>query len=442
MSELIKCKLISEMLAWPDEERMSFLMTKFPQKSSLVNQTAYEDKVKFWKNRLTSGLIEKKRIIFDLFDVLRSDSFGLQYQSHAPDISILETVVKAEADNFPYLKDELTNADAIIRNVENSWTFWAYQKIPISIPFSKNDSRLVSIEALDKICDLICENKNKEIVNSDGMLKAISSIGKFSKNEEKLIIARLKKRKIINFTDGELSDKIYKFGAGEISSVEVAKYQIETTLAELENTISKKESEIVKLKKEAKVAYLNKLKSKAVTILRRAKTQEATLEQIYQQQYNLQGILEKLDNKSNEKEVLESLKIGTETLKNLQKEGVDHVEDVMDSLEDALADANEISDAISRNVKFDEDEEDVEAELELILKQSENEQHETITSCLPSPPKKLPEIKRVLDKADDFDELLTSLSDNFQKVHLEKSNPPVNGKKRCECLHEKIPEMT
>ena len=117
--------------------------------------------------------------------------------------------------------------------------------------------------------------------------------------------------------------------------------------------------------------------------MKKAKLYEKSLNNLYNQSSNIENLLFQIQNKKDEQKILESLKLGSDVLKELNKESkIEEIESTMNEVRENLENADEISRAIAENigdlnqVKAKEEEDlDLELEKELndLLKNDDGE---------------------------------------------------------------------
>ena len=126
------------------------------------------------------------------------------------------------------------------------------------------------------------------------------------------------------------------------------------------------DSKIDRVQAEARNAVKEKQLSKAKLLLKQKRALQTLSEKRLISKLNLDEILERIRSAKSEKTVFEAYKSGCASLKSLNSElNLDDVENVMDTLQDAIADQAEISNALSGEIN-DLDDEEVHRELELL----------------------------------------------------------------------------
>jgi len=111
-------------------------------------------------------------------------------------------------------------------------------------------------------------------------------------------------------------------------------------------------------------------KREALTCIKRKKMYEKQLEQIEGARTTMETQKQALEQLNINKEILEAQRVGASTMASVtaQMGGVDAVDETMGQIEEGLADANEIADALSRPVAggMDDDEDELRAELDML----------------------------------------------------------------------------
>ena len=69
---------------WPSEERMSTLLTKLPNNTTLINQSGLEHKLKFWRERLENSLQVNRQVSFTVEQITTQEKFNLLYKGKKP----------------------------------------------------------------------------------------------------------------------------------------------------------------------------------------------------------------------------------------------------------------------------------------------------------------------------------------------------------------------
>jgi len=171
-------------------------------------------------------------------------------------------------------------------------------------------------------------------------------------------------------------------------------------LKETLNTLQKREAHLGKRianeTAEAKKHARAKNQRAALMNLKRRKTFEQQIEKLGGARMTIERQIMLIEDATATKEVMDAMKMGADTLKNLQGNmSLDQVDDTMDDIREQMDIANDISDAISQplgfGVEFDEDE--LNAELELLEQEDLMEQLPTtpVATTTPAAAAKVPE---------------------------------------------------
>mmetsp|Transcript_29012 Transcript_29012/g.79601 ORF Transcript_29012/g.79601 Transcript_29012/m.79601 type:complete len:220 (-) Transcript_29012:155-814(-) len=185
--------------------------------------------------------------------------------------------------------------------------------------------------------------------------------------------------------------------AGEISDVDRAMLDLKNARDRLQKYRKKLEQDDAKLLAQAKKAKEAGQKDKALGILRLRKYKKAQASSCEDQLLNVMQMVETIDSKQNERQVLDAMAAGKDTLKKMHEETtVDDVLDLMDSIKEEVEVEQEITTILQGVPELSPaDELAVEAELEAL--QAELAASTTDTTLLPElptvPNSKLPEVK-------------------------------------------------
>ena len=148
------------------------------------------------------------------------------------------------------------------------------------------------------------------------------------------------------------------------------------------------EAKLVDRAREAKQAGQTKT---ALNLLRLRKYKQNEVDTVEGQLLTVLQLVSTIDSKQNEKEVLAAMKTGKDTLQKMHEEiTVDHVLELMDSIQEEHALEKEISDLIAEGGELSlADEASVEAELEALMKPAQ-QQSDQETTLPVAPDTKLP----------------------------------------------------
>jgi len=139
-------------------------------------------------------------------------------------------------------------------------------------------------------------------------------------------------------------------------------------LREASDNMDKREKHLVKLMEQALQEAKKKSKAKdkrgALFHLKRKKMYEKQVDQIYGKKSNIETQIMALEAASNNKEVLGAMRVGADALRAAVKDtDVEKVDDVMDTISESMAMADELGEAMSQSIGPALDEEELNAEL-------------------------------------------------------------------------------
>jgi len=140
------------------------------------------------------------------------------------------------------------------------------------------------------------------------------------------------------------------------------------TLREAQANLEKREEHLQKLMNQALVEAKKKSKAKdkrgALFQLKRKKMYEKQLDQIFAKKTNIEMQVMALENAANNKEVLSAMRVGASALsKAVIDTNVEKVDDVMDEINEAMALADELGEAMAQSIGPAMDEDELNSEL-------------------------------------------------------------------------------
>lgn len=195
---------------------------------------------------------------------------------------------------------------------------------------------------------------------------------------------------------GGMSSKPKKVPTPQISDMDRAVLDLKNARDRLHKYRKKLELDDAKLVAQAKKARDAGKKQQALGLLRLRKYKQAQATNCESQLLNVLQMVETIDSKQNEKQVLSALAAGKDTLKQMHEETT--VEDVLD-LMDAVREEIEVEQEINQILEgvptlSPADEEAVAAEMEALAAEMNGTATTTVLDDLPvAPQTKLPDIK-------------------------------------------------
>jgi len=286
----------------------------------------------------------------------------------------------------------------------------------------------VSVKELNNIVEILTpvfgETLDRELLNS----KLELMYRKISDSEINALLAHLKQNSLLSHDEEFKVFVIRNLQKNEDNTTKLpesklAIFRLEKTLATVKSKIDRETLKINGLKTEAKQFLSNKNKTRALTVFKKAKIGEESLDKLYSQLDNIQGLLDGIQNAQSDKEILESLMAGVMGLKSVTGAvSVDEVENVMDELDDVLGDQVEIQNAMGRSVVKEDSFDDCELEDELkeiLEKEAESAEIERKAGLVVESNFGIPKLPEVPDSAVNE---LDLIMDDIQALKINKEN--------------------
>ncbi|ORX86342.1 hypothetical protein BCR32DRAFT_290069 [Anaeromyces robustus] len=366
---------------WSDEERMQTLFTAFREIKDDNYDTLFiesnNDKLFFWKNVIY--LAQQEKILNQKNNVLTFPGKNLDqfFSRNGLTPSCIGSVI-----------NELQKKGELIEF--NSYTNPAGWKLnliklvfsPITWGFSKlvgrnndttelKDVSYVNISILKDICEKILSlHYNLNFYKIDNLITKSDFINKYksinlknkdlnlSEKDIDLILIYLKRNNNINLINHEditmlkFKEKNDKNNNIEFSSSDInvlkLKNSIEIIMKQVEQDESKKDC----IQEKVKECIKNQQKVKALYLLKEKKMVQQFIEKKMSSYNTLQNILLKIQSCESDNDILNAMKLGSDTLKQYIEEkdlSVDRIDDVFSYIEDTLMDFDEIESTIKQN---------------------------------------------------------------------------------------------
>jgi hypothetical protein len=366
---------------WSDEERMQTLFTAFREIKDDNYDTLFiesnNDKLFFWKNVIY--LAQQEKILNQKNNVLTFPGKNLDqfFSRNGLTPSCIGSVI-----------NELQKKGELIEF--NSYTNPAGWKLnliklvfsPITWGFSKlvgrnndttelKDVSYVNISILKDICKKILSlHYNLNFYKIDNLITKSDFINKYksinlknkdlnlSEKDIDLILIYLKRNNNINLINHEditmlkFKEKNDKNNNIEFSSSDInvlkLKNSIEIIMKQVEQDESKKDC----IQEKVKECIKNQQKVKALYLLKEKKMVQQFIEKKMSSYNTLQNILLKIQSCESDNDILNAMKLGSDTLKQYIEEkdlSVDRIDDVFSYIEDTLMDFDEIESTIKQN---------------------------------------------------------------------------------------------
>jgi len=158
---------------------------------------------------------------------------------------------------------------------------------------------------------------------------------------------------------------------GPAPTLSEAAGRIDERVQKLDQTIMQLETELKKFKEQlskAKGPTAQRLKQRAMEVLKRKRMYEQQRDQLAGQQFNIEQTSFAIDSVKDTATTVAALKEAKGALgAQIKMLNIDEVEDITDDLADALEDINEINDALGRAYNTPDDLEDADLDAELAM---------------------------------------------------------------------------
>jgi charged multivesicular body protein 7 len=259
---------------------------------------------------------------------------------------------------------------------------WAVNKFVMDTSYKLTDwknnlkaDKLISRKALEsfalEISQKIDTDNSKKVFTQSQFQEYVNALDDQSKSLSDLDFDVLLKYLHRDLQKIKIDDGIIKVGNEDITEQDRGILQLRSTL----DSINEKSAELTKkiddLTIKIKQSLKNNNKELAKNLLRSKKIAQDSLNKQVESLAQLESVLYKLDEASNNIQILNALDAGSTLLKDLNTEigGVSRVEDIMNKLEDEKLKADEISNEIIRFGSEVIDNDEIDEEYEEMLRQ-------------------------------------------------------------------------
>ncbi|KAI8894100.1 Snf7-domain-containing protein, partial [Globomyces pollinis-pini] len=374
-----------------DKDRISALYSKFPVDRTNYNATSYDDKLKFWTNLI------QKAIDLNLFKSrlsIQSWKLDRVFEIHHLTPLGLNTVMT----NLIFSGD-IVNEQDFLNDTSIAHTFvlnplkWVWNKVSgqpnEEVIWTEKQISFIFLPYLKQICQEILTliyQQDKLVLTLKDLQDLILELGISSEKDIEIILRNFKLQQLVLSTvDSKMT--IYKFKPkdatlSDITEVEIGIVKMQQTIKQLNDQIHDMEQSIIQFKNEAKENVKLGNKPKALYMLQKNKKLNELISKRLASLDTLESIIMKIGQSKTDIEVIDSFKLGTETLSTILKSKqlqLDYVEDTMDNLNEVLADQKEIEETMTLNLPTTIDDDDLELELNQLL-QKELEKVESVVT--------------------------------------------------------------
>ncbi|KAM0792526.1 hypothetical protein ACM66B_005195 [Microbotryomycetes sp. NB124-2] len=389
-------------------QRAQFLYSSLPSRK-VANPIGYNGAVTWWRNTLSTlaskGLLGDDKLVLhvdeDLRERLRWDRIGRPSSLGAV---ITELALKGELVPFDdYLTASNESDPTSVLSLVTRPLSWAFSKLFGSTPISEQvDQREWQQAQGDWVITPLVEKaaaavtpKLKELgydaVSRLYTLKSLQAAighlclpGVTLSEQDCRVLAEYLSTKGLCVTDGE----VVKLAPPQKSSMPTSDLRItesdrgiltlKSSLESLEAHVAAIEARITKEQEQAVAYHAKKQINMAKHHLVARKRLESLLAQRVASKDKISEVLTGIEKAVGDEQTMQALELGTKTLRSLIASphlSLEHIEETTDALSDALADANEINEAVSQVGQLDNSlEDEVDAELKRLIEDAEAEE--------------------------------------------------------------------
>uniref|UniRef100_A0AAF5PYM5 Charged multivesicular body protein 7 n=1 Tax=Wuchereria bancrofti TaxID=6293 RepID=A0AAF5PYM5_WUCBA len=383
---------------WADDEQMSGLMSMI--KARDVNPNDYDRKIEFWSDMIAKSCDSERNTVFTIDILKRRFRRGDQLPGS------LNVIIQHMLDI-----GEITTLDDYKARNQN-WLQRGYRSFMGSLWGATNDNQTeyVHLPTVKKHADNMLEFFRSEYAVDDDMLPEIVDSAEFFEECKHLVankktydvtLAELVNRGEVTIGSSKIGEEILKFrdnaayGPIKWTESDASVHDMRRAMSKLEHEIKRLEMKAKKAEKDARLYIRQGNKNHAAQYLRQKKRALKEIESKDNQYQRLLEIMRQLGRTKQNKQILDVYKAGANAFKaTLQRQGIsaEKIDETMDDIDDAMAVAEEIQDAIAAGVPTlatDEINKDLEAELNAILA-SDNSEVDLMIKDLPDMPSEEP----------------------------------------------------
>ncbi|KAK4053122.1 methionyl-tRNA synthetase [Microbotryomycetes sp. JL201] len=386
-------------------QRAQFLYSSLPSRK-VANPTGYNGAITWWRNTLhtlaSKGLLGDDKLVLhvdeDLRERLRWDKIGRPSSLGAV---ICELALKGELVSIDdYIRASGQSDPTSVLSLVTKPLSWAFAKLLGSSPTSEEIDQKEwqqsqgewVIEPLVEKAAAAATQQLKELgydaVSRLFTLRSLqAAIGNACLPGVKLseqdcrVLAEYLSSKGVCITDGEVIKlaPLKSVGASSselrITDSDRGIMTLKTSLESLEAHIAAIETRIQKEQNQAVTYHAKKQINMAKHHIVARKRLEALLTQRVASKDKVSEVLTGIEKAVGDEQTMQALELGTKTLRSLISSphlSLEHIEETTGALSDALADANEINEAVTQVGQLDSTlEEEVEAELRELIESAE-----------------------------------------------------------------------
>jgi len=361
---------------WNDSDRVNVLYAPFRSKS--LNPESYEAKLKFWTETIEKWLEQENTFKFKICDLAND----LQANSRKP--LCLEDVVIDMKD----IQKNIIESKDFVNGFQESWT-WKILKAGTSYlvstlsPKSKdqqkreiNTTEFIHLGIFEKRAQNLLEiikSSKKDFCKKSDILKADKDLD---------ILLGYLQFKSGSIDICEIDEEVY-IKDSKFNDTDIAVLKLKISIANLETTIEELEQKISKKRIEIKIAIKDSSRSKAKIILKQVKHLDLDLEKKMTSVENLRQVLESIQDVKDNKKVIETLKSAKKALHEETKDqDIDKIQDLVDDIKNLVETTEEISEALNPVSDSTEEDKSLEMELEKLIQETEEKEERELELAL------------------------------------------------------------
>lgn len=371
---------------WSNDKLMSEMMYHFRPKQ--LNPTQYNGKMTFWKGMIENYCHYKGSSSFtieELKDAFRRKGTSPYCLNDVVNQMISEGNVQ-DKDSFMSPTKSWTQWSIGLLATPMTWTF---SKLKEKVFGSSDDAEIsfISKSAVKKQAKILQDHVRNahsynNIISMEDLMQSSEDIDGISRDGILLALQYLssveKSVYMEENKEGECSQHHHKLlikfseprrQVTPITHLERSVYNLETTEKFLISAIDKKEAQLNKIIENVKTCLKDGKKQMAKTHLKKKHLLENDITKTMNVLENIQQMVQRVHSSKSDREILQTYKIGAESIKHIFANAgvdIDNVYDVIEDMKEVLGEQDEMQNVISTPLREQEIED---AELEAELKE-------------------------------------------------------------------------
>ncbi|CAD5216586.1 unnamed protein product [Bursaphelenchus xylophilus] len=342
---------------WDDDDEMRGLMSMLKARS--VNSINFDRTIEFWKNLIANYCKMEKKCLVD-YEELR-EKFRRGNQLPAPLLTVFEELHKKQI--FVPVEE--------LASPRQGWIGWGTSLVAksswlmgLSVDFKK--VKLVHMPTVKALAREMLEYYKvqyemvdcPEVVAYDEFKARCAGI--VDKNSFDLVLDELMRQGEVTEGQSQDGERILKFkdqgskGPAKFTQADVSVHNLRRTMTRLQSEIRKAENKVRVFTNEAKDNLRKGDKMAALSAMKKKKRAEKELLDKDNQCQKLLQMMEQLAATKQTREIMDVYKMGTDAYKGaLQRQGLtmDKIDETMDSIHEAIQEANDVDEALREGIK-------------------------------------------------------------------------------------------